>query len=352
MSANIGWLFYRDYFNGIDYAKLSDKKDTKIQEYIEKKVANITKQTPQIVEENILGNVHFKATTTYPGVLLGSGNAHELPSIEGQLSLGFSFDYTTGLPVIAGSSIKGVLRSAFSHPEYIQELLGDDTVDVRAVESDIFDNRDIFFDAVVTSYSTQLLDDDFLTPHDEEGIKNPIPIRFLKVMPAVTYVFDFYLKDGLISKDRKRKLFEAILADLGLGAKTNVGYGKFENFAPFVTKEEKEEAAKVQFQESFQKAKNSQEIGVLESFISQHRGTQEAAIIEETLIELRVKQKENTHKERNDKAQLAYDALLKVKGNQKKFVKEKEKFIKKWAAEKNHKKSPFVLELLEKVKAL
>ena len=259
MGANIGWLFYRDYFKGIDYTKLSDKKDTTNKNYLEKRVDAIVGQKPKIVEENILGNVHFKASTTYPGLLLGSGNAHELPSVEGQLSLGFSFDYATGLPVIAGSSIKGVLRSAFRHKEYIQELLGDEQIDVEALEKEIFDNGDIFFDAVVQSYATQLLSDDFLTPHDDEGIKNPTPIRFLKVAPAVTFVFDFYLQDTLISKDKKRKLFEAILEDIGVGAKTNVGYGKFENFAPFKTEAERAAYEKALEEEKKRLAKEQEE---------------------------------------------------------------------------------------------
>ena len=101
MGANIGWLFYKDYFKDLNYADLQ-----KSEKNIKEKVANIISQTPVIQESEILGNVHFKATTTYPGLLLGSGNVHELPSVEGQAILGFHFDYTNGLPVIQGSSIK------------------------------------------------------------------------------------------------------------------------------------------------------------------------------------------------------------------------------------------------------
>ena len=62
-------------------------------------------------------------------------------------------------------------------------------------------------------------------------------------MPNVTFRFDFKLSDGLISKDQKKKLFEIILKDLGLGAKTNVGYGKFENFNDYKTEVEKQQEA-------------------------------------------------------------------------------------------------------------
>ena len=114
-SANISWLFYKDYFADINYQNLDDKNNV---EKIKQKVQNIIDQTPKIKDlndEDILGNTHFEATTTYPGLILGSGNAHELPSIEGQAILGFHFDYTSGLPIISGSSIKGILRSAFKY---------------------------------------------------------------------------------------------------------------------------------------------------------------------------------------------------------------------------------------------
>jgi CRISPR-associated protein Cmr6 len=240
-SANIGWLFYKDYFNGLNYSDLGSKKNKDI---INENVQNIILQTPKIEELNeddMLGNIHFKATTTYPGLLLGSGNAHELPSIEGQAILGFHFDYTSGLPVIQGSSIKGVLRSAFKHHEYIKELLKDENIDVGALEKEIFHNGDVFHDAVIIKADSlnKILGDDFLCPHGDNPLKNPIPLRFIKVLPNVTFRFDFELSDGLIEKSKKSKLFEEILKDLGLGAKTNVGYGKFGTFTTHITMQEK-----------------------------------------------------------------------------------------------------------------
>ena len=220
--SNLGWLFYKDYFRGIDYADLSNPDNQTI---IQDKVKKIINQSVSIVEDERLGNIHFKATTTYPGLILGSGNAHELPSIEGQVILGFHFDYTSGLPVIQGSSIKGVLRSAFKYPEYIKEYV-DDEVDVEALEKEIFNNGDVFFDATIMS-NGKILSDDFLTPHGDDPLKNPIPLRFIKVLPNVTFRFDFELSDGILIKESKAILFANILSDLGIGAKTNVGYGKF-----------------------------------------------------------------------------------------------------------------------------
>jgi len=277
-TANLGWLFYRDYFNGIiydDFLKVNEKiedfekrmeqkyskelqalgkkpsdkqkkKEWEIKRHciifkndclVNKKVDRLIDTKVLIPKEEPLGNIHFKATTTYPGLLLGSGYLHELPSINGQAILGFDFDYTTGLPIIRGSSIKGVLRSAFKKEEYIKEIL-EKEIDVKKLEVEIFgqDNgnneaikgKDIFFDAVLISQGVKLLEDDYLAPHGNDPLKNPTPIRFIKVASGNTFRFNFWLNDGSISKDEKALLFAQILYDLGLGAKTNVGYGKFD----------------------------------------------------------------------------------------------------------------------------
>jgi len=268
-SANLGWLFYKDYYSAID--DWTEPKKSK--QAISKKVDNLIAISSTVEETTALGNTHFKATTTYPGLILGSGNAHELPSVEGQAILGFHFDYTTGLPIIQGSSIKGVLRSAFpftkkeledklksnkltkdekeaikilnsNKKEYILEYIEDKDIDIEALVSQIFTNNDIFFDAQIIDDSNKpikILGDDYLAPHGDDPLKNPIPLRFIKVLPNISFRFDFELSDGLLTKEHKRKLFQSILEDLGLGAKTNVGYGKFCDFDKWQTKEEAEQ---------------------------------------------------------------------------------------------------------------
>jgi len=275
--SNLGWLFYKDYFKGIDYSDLENEKNEHI---IQEKVKNLITQTVTLDEDEMLGNTHFRATTTYPGLILGSGNAHELPDVKGQAILGFSFDYTSGLPVIAGSSVKGVLRSAFKHPEYIQELLNEMGIggfspeqdekaiasQIKELETEIFDNGDVFFDAVVVANGgSTILGDDYITPHGD-ALKNPIPLRFIKVMPNVSFRFDFELSSGIISKSKKVKLFQDILADLGLGAKTNVGYGKFDGFKKEQTEEEKELEKLEREEEAFDEAIKSNELEKLEAF--------------------------------------------------------------------------------------
>jgi len=293
-SANIGWLFYRDYFNGLDYTDIKSEYNKK---KIKSRVDYIISQSPQIDEGEVLGNKHFKATTTYPGLLLGSGNVHELPSVEGQAILGFYFDYTTGLPVIPGSSVKGVLRSAFEHEDYIRSLLEDDEINVKALGREIFGQEngdievskglDIFFDAEIISGS-QIIGDDYLTPHGD-GISEPVPLRFIKVMPGVTFMFDFKLHNGLISKEVKLKLFMHILEDLGIGAKTNVGYGKFDNVMIYQTIEEKAVAAHEKEEERYEEAIRSDKLDVLESFRVTYPKSKYLDAIDKKLAEVKVK---------------------------------------------------------------
>ena len=268
-SPNLGWLFYKDYFKDIIFEDLKQGKESdknfenrmraryqdelnrlnkkdrnyKLQEHkilyknehtLKEKILNLTQKFNDDEKDALLymntnskklGNASFELTTTYPGLLLGSGYLHELPDIKGQAILGFDFDYTTGLPIIRGSSIKGVLRNAFAHKEYIQSLI-DDNVDIAALEAEIFQNSDLFFDAIVIDFKETLLSDDYITPH-KSALKDPIPLRFIKISPEVTFRFEFHLNDGIITKEKKSKLFEDIIKDFGLGAKTNVGYGKF-----------------------------------------------------------------------------------------------------------------------------
>ena len=266
--ANIGWLFSKDYYLGlddiIDKAKKGNGKDKKIDkelsDFFEKKNKSIVGKELTAYEDE-LDYLHLpykeldtlKLTTIYPGLFTGGGIPHETGTM-GEFKLGFFFDHTTGLPIIPGSSVKGLLRSAFKHPDYIayllNEILGDkeSKIDINALEAEIFAGekkengkttyipiagRDIFFDAVIDPSEDgdgKFLGIDFITPHRDE-FKDPNPLQFLKVLPRVTFCFQFILRDGIngiIKAGDKLKLFEHILLDLGIGAKTNVGYGKLE----------------------------------------------------------------------------------------------------------------------------
>lgn len=195
-----------------------------------------------------------------PGLLPGIGYPHEV-GYEGELKLGFGFDHVSGLPVLPGSSVKGVLRSVFPGMDYdeenprlfkkrpdgtrqqpdakqrvkarfilrLLEALGLAVPDAmkadggvllaHALELSIFEGwdtsgffsgasaaerqpmhrHDVFFDAQPRQFGTDaLLGRDALTPHTAGPLKNPIPLPFLKVMPGVVFAFPFRLQTTTI----------------------------------------------------------------------------------------------------------------------------------------------------------
>ncbi|MBK8110497.1 MAG: type III-B CRISPR module RAMP protein Cmr6 [Saprospiraceae bacterium] len=86
-------------------------------------------------------------------------------------------------------------------------------------------HKDIFYDAYFNSKGIPFLAEDYIT-HHENPFKNPNPVKFLKVLPYIDIKFQFHLKNNLLSCHEKKDLFRIILLLLGVGAKTNVGYGR------------------------------------------------------------------------------------------------------------------------------
>ncbi|GAB6279308.1 MAG: type III-B CRISPR module RAMP protein Cmr6 [Lentimicrobium sp.] len=283
-NANLGWFYYKHYFESPD----SDDILANRNETIVKSLMNNPKQYFDIPQET----VSFCFKTTYPGLLIGSGYTHEAifnSKNEEAFKIGFFFDHTTGMPCIPGHSVKGVLRNAFPNhknerfekektetiidylgknddelmgffTEYLSSKFKNDNQDdtpffshtliVELLGNIIFEGkepcsfnkktnsfeyrqipiyeRDIFHDVYFYEGNQKgiFLGTDYITPHPNP-LKNPIPIKFLKILPNVKIKFQFDLKDNLISKELKKELFKKILLDFGIGAKTNVGYGQF-----------------------------------------------------------------------------------------------------------------------------
>ncbi|NVK64970.1 MAG: type III-B CRISPR module RAMP protein Cmr6 [Flavobacteriales bacterium] len=278
MNTNIGYAFYQDYYADLNFLwkggkhiAVFDGTEKNEQLFAQKWSTSDGEVAKRYTDQ--LQNESIELQTVYPGLLIGSGYQHEILSgekddngdayVQNELKLGFHFDYTTGLPVIPGSSVKGAIRSAFEFETgYIVELLdeickedatwtalntGQKRSIVDALEQTLFEHdgercvyeRDIFLDAfpVATGHRKGLfLGNDYITPHDSP-LKSPNPVQFLKVLPQVSYHFAFRLSDSSITADQvtmtflrahKTNLFLAILKDFGVGAKTNVGYGQLE----------------------------------------------------------------------------------------------------------------------------
>lgn len=245
--------------------------------------------------------------TTYPGLIIGGGYVHEVPDCNDAFKLGFSLDYVTGMPYIPSSSVKGVLRAAFSNFDYMKEILGieelakeldkeevrqkkikDAEMNNKKIQVDhiteedrekficdkirdyIFgpdgddscQGADTFLDAIVVTDkkddkdnnddaegeegNLKIFADDYITKH--KGLKNPTPVKFLKIRPDVNFMFRFILCDSdikfklrkdtilevesennissvTVTSKTKRDIFNQILLDFGIGARRNVGYG-------------------------------------------------------------------------------------------------------------------------------
>lgn len=261
---NVGYLFYnllyKEKTTRENLKKNCYKNNEKLKLNNDKIVKAILKTNLENCENVVSSKWKtFKLKTTYPGLLLGSGYNHDT-GLEGDFKLGFYFDHTSGLPVIPGSSIKGVLRNAFTHTDYIADTLldlrenkkislseeGIEALNIEKLEKEIFEgkvdektllsmkDRDKFYDAEIVEVKNEksvIFEDDFLCPHGDDPLKNPTPLRFLKVAPEVVFEFRFDMKNSktneLITAFEKEELFKQILLDLGVGAKTNVGYGQF-----------------------------------------------------------------------------------------------------------------------------
>lgn len=196
---------------------------------------------------------------SYPGMLIGLGYSHSsnLSTDESpEIALGISLDYVTGLPLVPGSTVKGIIRSAFrTHPEFVCALasdLGLNDKDVADLEQISFGRPqeskaskcvqetgdDVFYDAWPSAPNPDghLFGIESITPHISkdpayQGLTGPNTLTLLKIMPATEFCFCFHLKDSLlpsgitVTAERKMSLYQAILCEMGVGAKTNVGFG-------------------------------------------------------------------------------------------------------------------------------
>ncbi len=279
--------FYKSYYKDVNWS--ANNKDSANKTHFESQNKRITQgqlldsngRLP-LPNYNCQEEDAIELVTMYPGLLIGSGITHG-SGREGEIKIGFYFDHTTGLPVIPGSSVKGTLRSVFpldylknakkaekeektllkEKSEAVTEYLIDelkgivegsewDKNDIHQLERWLFgdneagtDNqfsiseRVIFYDALPVRMlkadlkaNLPFLGMDYITPHSDP-LKDPVPIQFLKVMPGLVYRFQFRWatykspdRDLHLEPEHLKALFTTILEDIGIGAKTNVGYGQ------------------------------------------------------------------------------------------------------------------------------
>ena len=176
--------------------------------------------------------------TTGPFVT-GMGLSHPIEN-------GFLWHHTLGVPYLPGSSIKGMIRAWLRDwcqedgelEEEIARLFGRDD---KHVEGQAAGNI-IIFDALplkpVELYA------EVLTPHDggwrisdkqEENPPadwiSPVPIAFLAVKEGAEFQFALAAREGADDGDLKKAwdYLDEALEWIGAGAKTAVGFGRFED---------------------------------------------------------------------------------------------------------------------------
>ena len=273
MSRNLHKYYYKDYFGEMpEEIFVSDNRQGKRKENrsldwtrikSEENASILKKRNARLTEGGLLYRMcrpvdtddTFELEIIYPGLVSGIGINHEA-TIEGEFKLGVHFDWTYGMPVIYGSSVKGVLRSWFK--EFYEGDRDSYDYEIEIFEGKVRDNeaenqkyghnweekvkvtknrlyspksiydRDIFFDAVITASDEKgrILCSDSITPHDDNPLKNPTPITFMKIAPGCKLEFRFKLAGDKDEQKLKLDLFKKILTTVGIGAKTNVGYGQ------------------------------------------------------------------------------------------------------------------------------
>lgn len=246
-SKNMNYIFNVEYFKDI-FTKGSEKEDEikrRNDDICNFAFTEADQPFTKCKEMEVYKN--FSLYTLYPGLLFGIGNPHSLKE-EGAIKLGFTFDYVTGLPYITGSTLKGMIRSCFpgdgkdkedrEYSSLIRGILEKDELDVQALKENMFENNDIFLGAYpVIQEKNTLMEMEYITSHTEK-FKNPNPVSLIKVKPSVEFCFSFlftdYMENGtiIVSAEEKRNLCKELILLMGIGAKTNVGFGRFSEERP------------------------------------------------------------------------------------------------------------------------
>ena len=234
---NLHKAYYKDYYKNLNFNYLLGIGEEPNAEIKRRNKGFTASNLLQRIPENSLVNKTIELQIAYPGLVTGIGIGHEA-SIEGEFKLGLHFDWTYGMPVVYGSSVKGVLRSYFKEfCDYDNQVIDD----IFEGEGKSIYDRDIFFDAVIikADWKDRILCPDSITPHLQGPLKNPIPITFMKIAPGCVMQFRFKLvetrihrkdeKEIVVTPDEKLEIFKTILETVGIGAKTNVGYGQLKS---------------------------------------------------------------------------------------------------------------------------
>lgn len=284
---NIGYFFYKEYFNGVqpvgriepDDNPEEMKEKKRIQENNEKIIKKgngellgfelghykaLLKKLDQRIQ--LAANCRISASVGGRGALFGTGHPREA-FVKGEYKFGFEFDHTTGLPFFHGTSLKGCLRalcpSKADDPQaefckavfrHLTETDMGKGSNLRKLDPVAFTHR-IFEHApegrrkegervrthetcqfigacLAPGNSENLFQEDYITPH-KNRIQKPNPLFFVKLPAQTKMNFYFHLPKRMriegweMTREDLLMLFGFFLENHGIGAKTNYDFGYF-----------------------------------------------------------------------------------------------------------------------------
>lgn len=241
--------YYESVYNGL-------KKNITLKNLLDEKQRS-QKQFCEIYEKAGYKIINYQAELKSP-LITGIGQTH--PN-----EVGMVFDHTIGIPYIPASSVKGIVR--FAHmlelieSENLQQFLNKEKDGIiesipetkiptifggdadeekggkkktkklkgKVIFLDAYPNKvpDLHVDIINPHYGQYYSDDKNKTPPAD--YLDPTPIKFLTVKPGTVFIFK-----ALVSKDSDfllkpvKTAFQKALENEGVGAKTAVGYGRFD----------------------------------------------------------------------------------------------------------------------------
>jgi CRISPR-associated protein Cmr6 len=190
--------------------------------------------------------------------------------IEHPLENGFAFLSPYGLPYLAGSGVKGMLRKAAEdseelNPEQVEHLFGTDnqasgfaSLQPGELKRGVLTFWDVF--PTPDQGSQALFRVEIMTPHHSDYLQkrgtpndseSPIPIPFLAIRPGSQFVFTVTCQTNRLDEKKLPKpwkeivdsLFDDAFVRLGFGAKTAVGYGALKRMGTSAINEQKQKSS-------------------------------------------------------------------------------------------------------------
>lgn len=170
-------------------------------------------------------NGRFGVLTAESRFVTGLGLNHPVEN-------GFAWHHTLGVPYLAGSSIKGMLRA------WVDQQNG---IDKDLVINKIFGSKDgmgLIHVCDGLPAAPVKLEVDVMTPHYAGWLPNdppgdwrsPVPIPFLVTAAGTSFVFSLIPRNIMANDivDQAWTWLIEALEWIGIGAKTSVGYGRFQ----------------------------------------------------------------------------------------------------------------------------